>query len=94
MSSIYRMEEWQSSTGKWHCIDTSNFSAGSANWWIPCRILDISPADFVEYLLSFNGNVTWIEKSGLLLWDFDKQSDMRKFKNTINSIARKKNFLI
>lgn len=94
MSSIYRMDEWKSPTGKWHCIDTSNFAAGSANWWIPCRILGISPADFVEYLLSFNANVTWIEESGLLLWDFDKQSDMRKFKNTINSIARKKNFLI
>lgn len=94
MSHIYHAKEWQSATGRWHCIDTSDLAGGSAMWWIPCRIMDISPAEFVKYLLAHNANITWNEEKGLLFWDFNKQNDMRKVKNEINRIAREKNFLI
>lgn len=97
MSHLYKASEWQSGSGKWHCIDTSDLVGGSAMWWLPCRILDLSPADFVKMLIEkYNANITWMEEKNLLLWDWDadKQLDMRKFKNMLNAVARKKQFMI
>lgn len=91
--SVYKMTEWEQN-GKWHCIDTSNFKAGSAMWWIPCRILGMTPAEFTQYLLDNNANISWNPEIPLLLWSFDKQSDMRRVKNHINKVAREINFLI
>lgn len=95
MGKVWQVVEWQSGSGQWHCNDTSQLSKGSAMWWIPCRILGISPADYVKLLIEqYHADVYWSEGNNLLLWSWEKQSEMRKFKNFINARARAINFII
>lgn len=92
---IYKMTEWQSPTGMWHCADVSNLSGNSSSWWIPSRVLGISPADFVLLLINeFNAKVSYSKEHEFLHYYWEKQSDMRKFKNYVNTAARRSNFLI
>ena len=94
MAHLFRMEEWEAN-GKWHCADTTDLANGSASWWIPCRVLDITPAAFVKMLVEeYHATVDWRAEKGLLFVSWEKQSDMRKYKNKINKIAREKVFFI
>lgn len=96
MAHIYHVSEWQSPTGKWHCNDVEDLGNGSGYWWIPCRILGIKPTDFILLLKeTFNASdFTYSEKSNVLLYSWEKQSDMRRYKNWINEMARKANAII
>ena len=86
MAHIYHVSEWQSPTGRWHCNDVENLGNGSGYWWIPCRILDMQPTDFILLLKeTFNAsNFSYSEKSNVLLY----------YKNWINEMARKANAII
>ena len=96
---LYKAVEWQMD-GMWYCADTSDLVHDSSAWHIPCRILGISPAEFVRQLKEIYhcDDITWYPNSsngrGLLLYCWTKQADMRKFKNYLNKIARDKNFFI
>ena len=96
MTHIYKCSEWQSATGRWHCADVEDLANGSAYWWIPCRILGISPEEFILLLKDkFNASDFYFDrKKNVLLYSWEKQSDMRKYKNWINAQARKVNFII
>jgi hypothetical protein len=96
MSHVYRVSEWQSPTGSWHCGDVENLAGGSNNWWLPCRLLGMAPADFVLMLKeTFNAShISYNLEKNVLLYSWDKQEDERKYKNWINSMSRKANFII
>ncbi len=94
-----KFSEWENA-GRWYCADTSDLIHDSSAWWLPCRALGVSPADFVK-LLAENfkcSHISWYPETrtgnGILIYSWDNQSDMRKFKNYINKIARDKQFLI
>ena len=100
MRTIYKATEWEQNE-RWHCNDVSNVSKGSSSWWYPCRILDLTPANFVKLLIDkYKADVCWIspnknnKNNGLLLWDWQNVEDMRKYKKDINAAARKKKFYI
>ena len=92
---LWKAEEWETSSG-WHCNCVSNLAHNSAAWYIPARILNISPADFIELLFrQFKpDNFYFDENTCFCNWSWKSQANMRKFKNFINAEARKKNFQI
>jgi len=95
MKEIYKMTEWQDAAlGTWHCNNVSH-GLKYAMWWIVPRLLEISPAEYVKLLVeTFHAEVLYLSKKGVLLFKWRKQSDMRRFKNTINRIAREKKFYV
>ena len=93
MAHTIKYSSWQSPTGYWYCNDTSNLAAGSGEWWIPARILGISPADFIELLVK-DFKPDHISFNKILIFSWKDQSKMRAYKNWINAQARKVNFQI
>lgn len=93
---LYRLEEWQGASGIWYCEHTSSFPANVEKWVIPARVLNMSVDDFLRMLIKdFKPDIVTIKNDGSFVsWGWSKQSEMRKFKNFINSEARKKNFQI
>lgn len=93
---IYKMIEWQSGNGNWCCNCVDNFAGGSGEWYLPARVLKISPAEFITLLLSkykpdhFHFN----KEKCFCHWSWSSQTAMRRFKNDINAAARKNNFVI
>ena len=89
---LYRCEEWESPTG-WHCNCVINLAGGSSIWYLPARILNISPAAFVELMITeYNANAFIDKEKCLVFFTWQKQSDMRRWKNFINKKAREINF--
>jgi hypothetical protein len=92
---LYRMTEWQSPTGQWHCNCVDNLAKDSGHWIHPARILGMSPANYVEWTITNYHPIIWYnEDCSLVFFSWDKQSDMRKYKNYINVVAKKINYQI
>ena len=92
---VWKATEWESESG-WHCNCTDALSKGSGVWYMPARILSISPADFISLLVEkFKPDHFYYNKeTGFCNWSWDSQAKMRLYKNWINAEARKKNFQI
>lgn len=94
--SVYEAKIWQGQSGKWYCNDTSHLGAGSGEWYLPARILGISPAEFIEYLISnFKPDYCYynIEKN-FFSYSWSSQLNCNKWKLYINKKAREVNFQI
>lgn len=95
---VWQLEEFQSEGDKsWHCNCIKALGTPHmAEWYIPARILEISPAEYVEYMIdNFKPDHIYVNKEKcLIFFSWNKQADMRKYKNTLNRIAREKNFQI
>lgn len=95
MSSLYKMEEWQESSGKWTCNCVTNLGKNGGHWLHPARILGLTPAEYVKYVVENYNPIVWYNKDySLVLFSWEKQSDMRKFKNFINKKARERQYFI
>ena len=93
---LYKCTEWEGG-GLWFCADTSDLVHDSSNWYVPCRVLGVSPAEFVRLLKEkYNCDIIkWTaEEPCMLFYCWSNQSDMRKFKNDVNKAARDRHFLI
>ena len=92
---IWKATEWETISG-WHCNCVDNLGKGSGTWYIPARILGISPAAFITLLFDkFKpDHFYYNSETGFCNWSWTKQTDMRRYKNWINAEARKKNFQI
>lgn len=96
MAHLYKMTEWQGASGLWYCNDVTELNNNSSSWWIPARVLGITPAQLIKVLKEqYNATVrSYDEKTNHVVYSWVKQSDMRKFKNYVNAQARKKNFIV
>lgn len=94
---IYKLTEWQDvNTGRWHCNCIDALGQGSGYWWHPARIMGISPAKYLQWVIdnykpdkinhNLDGSVIWFE--------WNSQITMRLYKNKINALARKVNYQI
>lgn len=91
---LFKLTEWQGAGDRWHCAHTDSFPRNVQLWVVPARILGLSADEFLQFVLdnykpehvTFTGN--------LLLFSWDKQSDMRAYKNFINKKAREINFQV
>ena len=95
--SLLKFVEWQSSgSEEWHCNDTSDLASIRGLWWVPARLLGMTPANYVKWLIenykpdhiSFNNDVL------LFSWDKSNYAIMHKFVLYINKVSRDKKFLI
>lgn len=93
---IYKSEEWQGSSGNWYCNCLSNLGSNAGAWYMPARILNISPAQFIELLITKYkpDNFSFNKDTCFCCWSWKSQTAMRKFKNDINAAARKANFQV
>lgn len=90
---VFKMSEWQGGGGKWYCACTDNLKNDSGVWYHPARILGITPAALIEMLVKmYNAEISYSEDFSFVCYRWEKQADMRKFKNKINAEARKKNY--
>lgn len=95
MAHIYKMEEWQSPSGKWHCGDVSALGKNSNLWWYVPNLLGITPVDYF-YLLRDKFHATnfhYKKQHDVFMFSFENLTDCRKFKNYVNKIAREKKFI-
>lgn len=91
MAHIYNVSEWETVRG-FHCGDVSDLAHNSNAWWIPCRILGITPEDYVKMLIE-QFKVDYLRysiKDNILFFSWNNQTDMRKYKNFINKISKEK----
>ena len=92
---LWKAEEWQSSSGRWHCGCLDDLAHDSNAWYLPARILNMTPAQYVKFMIdNYNPNIYVSAEKCLVFFSWDKQADMRKFKNFINKKARECNFQI
>ena len=94
---LYRLEEWQGGGGNvWYCEHTSTVSANITKWIVPARLLNMEPADFIQWLIDNYKPDKWFhnEDYSFVGWGWSSQTQMRKYKNYINKVAREKNFMI
>ena len=96
MSTLYQLTEWQSASGIFYCEHTSSFPKNVNKWVVPARILGLTPADFLRYLINEYQPDTIFhnEDCSFVGWGWRSQAKMRKYKNAINAEARRKNFKI
>ena len=92
---IWKAEEWESESG-WHCNCVSNLVNGSSYWWHQARIWQLTPADFIEFLIKEYkpDNISYSVGPNLLIFSWREQNKMRIYKNRLNAQARKVNYQI
>ena len=92
---LYVAKEWESESG-WHCACTDDLAHNSAAWYMPARVLGISPAEFLILLLNEYkpDDFYFNSEKCFCCWTWKSQAAERKYKNMLNSVARKKNFQI
>jgi hypothetical protein len=93
---LLKYTEWQGANGNWYCNDTSDLSSVRSLWWTPARMMNISSAEYVQWLVeNFKPDVIeYNQERDVLVYSWRKQADMRIFKNKLNALARKYNFII
>ena len=102
---ILHYQEWQSPTGYWHCNDVSDLAGISGYWWVPARMLGITPADFVALLvekyqpdqISFNGKTllySWKKEMAIISWTQKDYSYCHKLLLNTNKLLRDKKIMI
>ena len=93
---LLRYEEWQGGGGRWYCNDTSDLTSPRSLWWAPARMMNMAPAEYVQWLIdNFHPDyITYNLERDVLVYSWRRISDMRVFKNKINALARKYNYII
>ena len=96
MSHILKYSEWEDSSGNWHCGDIEDLGKGSNLWWLPARMLGMTPAAYLEWVITNYkpDNVYYSDDASFVGWNWKSQTAMRKMKNDLNAKARTKGFMI
>ena len=92
--TLFRMEEWQSPIGDWHCGHVASFPKNVQLWVCPARILGMPADEYVKWMIETykRDKIYWSGK--LFTFSWKSQAQMRKFKNYINAQSRKVNYQI
>ena len=51
-AQLLKYTEWQGSAGSWYCNDTSDLTSVRSLWWAPARMMNMTPAEYVEWLVT------------------------------------------
>lgn len=95
MSHVYKTSIWDESGKIFHCNDIEDLGNNSALWYIPARILGITPAAYIKLMIEkFNAKVSYLPKSAIILFQWDNYNDCNKYKLFINKKARERKFII
>jgi len=93
---LYVASQWQAGSTNWYVNNTSGSTKDSGKWWVPARMLGITPAAYVKLLvenyqpdnISFNNNVL------IFSWKPEHYTKAHNYKLWINREARKRGFKI
>lgn len=93
---LLKYVEWQGAGDQWLCNDTSDLTSIRSKWWLPARMLNLSPADFVKMLIEkFKPDNIWYSKEyDVLGYSWKNINECRLFKNWLNKEARKRKYII
>ena len=93
---LYKMTEWESPVSGWYCGNVDALGKDSNAWWLPARIMNLAPADYIQLLITkYKPDYIHFNKEKVLLsFSWKSQAAMRKFKNDLNAAARRVNFQI
>lgn len=96
MKHLLKYTEWKTASGYYVCNDTEDLANGSGYWWLPARMMEMSPAQYAKWVIdNFKpDSIFYTNDCSVISWRWKDLTKMRKFKNTINRIAREKNFMI
>lgn len=94
---ILQFDELES-CGQWSCISIKDVGRIGNQWYTPARALGMELSDFVELIvrkfspdrISFSD----VPPNGLLLFSWESQTQMRKYKNWINKELRRVQFFV
>lgn len=84
--------------GRWSCISIKDIGKIGNQWYTPARAIGLSLTEYIQYIvtefkpdrISFSN----CEPNGLLLFSWDSQERMRKYKNWINKELRRVQFYV
>ena len=88
MKSVLKFTEWQCASGKWYCGAIDWVGKEANQWYYAPRRLNMPLNDYVQLLLKYKAQITF--NGDILIFRWEKQSDMRLFKNYINKQFRDK----
>ena len=93
---IFRLSEWQSPTGYWHCGCTDDLAHDSGAWYLPARILNLAPAQYIKLVLEEYKPDDYFLDADKCLFFFSWKSQIAeaRFRNYINKKAREVGFTI
>ena len=93
---LLKYVEWQGVNGSWYCNDISDLSSVRSLWWTPARMMNISPFEYVQWLINnfHPDTIIYNQEKDVLIYSWKKITDMRVFKNKLNALARKYNYII
>ena len=93
--AVLKLNEWESN-GKWHCADVSDLAGGSSMWYHEWRASGLSLDNYITKVFEeYHAELfLWNEEKDLLIFVWEKQSDMRRYKNWLNAQARRNNYII
>lgn len=95
-AQLLKYTEWQDASGNWLCNDTSDLCSIRAKWWAPARMLNISPSEYVQLLITqfHPDRIKYFQEEEVLVFSWKSIVAQRKFKNWLNAEARKRKFII
>jgi hypothetical protein len=96
MPRLLRYEPWDDGNGNFHVNDCTDLKSIRGLWWVPARMLGISPAEYVELLIvRFKvDKIKYLQEADVLIYSWNSLQKARDFKNWLNQEARKRNFMI
>ena len=100
MPRIYKCSEWESPTGKWYVADVSDLANYSAAWWLPARFLNISPAEYINLLVTkYNAVINLFDADAangksMLVFYWNEYKDAHKYLLDMNRLARNNKWTI
>ena len=93
VGKVYKLNEWQDATGKWHVAHTDCMKYN--HWWMIPHALGISYEEYIQMLKEkYHANhfsfVTYEDKrNSLLMFSFDNYIDAHNYLLAMNRVFRK-----
>lgn len=98
MAHLYKVDEWQSPSGRWRCNDVQDLTGISGKWWVPARMLGMQLTDYILLLVEeFKADIEcYHPKSDLLMfsWKAEDYANCHRYVLWINKMARKGNYIV
>ena len=94
---ILQFDELHNECG-WTCISIKDVGKIGNQWYTPARALNMEPVEYIQWLINeFHPDYikfSSVPQNGLLIFYWNKQDDMRVFKNTLNKRLRQVKFYV
>ena len=90
---IPQLKEWQQASGTWTCAFVDKISPDLDNYVLPARAMKMDLPTFASFVVKeFKPDVVYY--NNVLGFAWKNQAQMRKYKNFMNAVFRKQNYII